>query len=281
MNFLASLFTLFIVALANVSIACDNSSISIVNQTTNPDGSITYALDITVDHGGLDAVFYGFALEFVSSSGTPTVVIGGTYPTTTPLSTATLSAGSITGILQGLTGASINSVANDTDWNQFGSQTNVLSYESSELFGAISNDISMSINVTVMGCVEDIIFYANVNSGAAACVYTVSTGQNCATCNISALAAIPSVCSNNTYSVSITVTYSNPPASGTLDVMGQSFPITSSPQIVIINGLTADGLPVNVTASFSADPLCTLTSNALYTAPASCTSCNANAGTFN
>jgi hypothetical protein len=281
MKFFAGLITLVIIASANVSTACDNSSISIVNQTTNPDGSITYALDITVDHGGLDAVFYGFALEFVSSTGTPTVVIGGIYPTTTPISGATLTAGSLSGVLQGLTGGGINSVANDNDWNQFGSQTNVLSYESSELFGAISNDISMSINVTVMGCVEDILFYANVNSGAAACVYTVSTGQNCATCNTSALAAVPSACSNNTYSVSITVTYSNPPASGTLDVMGQSFPITSSPQTVVISGLTADGAPVNVTASFSADPLCTLTSNALYTAPASCTSCNANAGTFN
>lgn len=281
MKFLAGLFTLSIIALSNVSTACNNSSISILNQTTNPDGSITYELDITVDHGGLDAVFYGFALEFTSSTGTPTVVIGGTYPTTTPISGATLTAGNLSGVLQALTGTGINSVANDNDWNQFGSQTNVLSYESSELFGAISNDISTTINVTVMGCVENIIFYSNVNSSAAACVYTVSTGQNCATCNISALAAVPSACSNNFYSVSITVTYTNSPASGTLDIMGQPFPVTTSPQVIVINGLTADGLPVNVSALFSADPACTLTTNALYTAPASCTSCNANAGTFN
>jgi hypothetical protein len=234
-----------------------------------------------VDHGGLDSPFYGFALEFISSTGTPTVVIGGTYPTTTSIATANLTTGSLSGTLQGLTGANINTVANDSDWNQFGSQTNVLSYESSELFGAISNDISFLTTVTVMGCVENIVFYANVNSGASACEYTIPTGQNCAACSITSLAAVPSACSNNTYSVSITVTYSNNPGTGTLDVLGQSFTITTSPQTVVINGLTADGVAVDVTAQFSDDLPCALTNNALYTAPVACTNCDANAGTFN
>lgn len=265
----------------NTSLACNASSISIASQTTNPDGSITYSLDITIDHGGLDAVFYGFALEFLSPTGTPTVVMGGTYPTTPSIANAGLTSGNLSGILQGLTGTGINSVANDSDWNQFGSQMNVLSYESAQLFGAISNDISFSIDVTVMGCVESIVFYANVNSGAAACIYNVSTGQNCASCTISNLTAVPTACSNNLYSVTITVVYSNPPLSGTLDVQGQSFPITSSPQSVTLIGLVADGMPVNVSAQFSADAMCSMTMNGLYTAPASCTNCNANAGTFN
>lgn len=281
MKLFTVLFTFLLVTGFNSAIACNTSSISIVSQTNNPDGSITYNLDITVDHGGLDVTFYGFALEFLSSTGTPTVAVGGTYPTTTPITNAMLISGNLSGTLQGLTGTGINSVVNDNDWNQFGSQTNVLSYESSELFGAISSDITFNIDVTVMGCVEDIIYHANVNSGAASCIYTVSTGQNCAACNISALVAIPSTCSNNTYSVSITVTYSNAPTTGTLDVLGQPFAISTSPQVVVVTGLTADGLPVNATALFSADPTCTLTTNALYTAPAPCSNCDANAGTFN
>ncbi|WP_170228034.1 hypothetical protein, partial [Vicingus serpentipes] len=53
-------------------------------------------------------------------------------------------------------------------------------------------------------------------------------------------------------------------------VNGQSFAITGSPQTVILTGLTADGNSVNVTADFSADGACTVTSNGLFTAPAPC-----------
>ena len=54
-----------------------------------------------------------------------------------------------------------------------------MSFESSELFGATSNDICMQVQVTVMGCVEDIDFYASVNSGSSSCVHNAVTGQNC------------------------------------------------------------------------------------------------------
>lgn len=265
------------------SFACNNSTISIASQVTNADGSVTYTLDLTTELGGLDATFYGFALSFNSTFNTPTVVIGGTFPTTTLLANADVT-GTLSGTLQGLTGGSINSVVNDSDWNPLMNSTNVLSFESSELFGAASNNISMQVQVTVMGCVEDIDFYASVNSGSNSCIHNVSTGVSCASCSISAITAgaqTPCVSSNNTYTQAVTITYTNPPASGTLDVNGQSFAITTSPQTVTLTGLVSDGNAVNVTASFSANAGCTLTSNNLFTAPTACNaSCNPDNGTW-
>lgn len=97
-------------------------------------------------------------------------------------------------------------------------------------------------------------------------------------CNISGLVAgAQGACvpASNTYTQVVTVSYTNPPAGGNLVVNGQSFPITTSPQSVILSGLTANGSSVNATASFSAEPACTFTSNNLFTAPVSCApTCN-------
>ena len=76
---------------------------------------------------------------------------------------------------------------------------------------------------------------------------------------------------NNTYTQQVTVTYENDPGAGTLDINGQSFAITSSPQTVTLVGLVADGAAVDATASFSADAGCSLTEVSLFTAPADCT----------
>lgn len=266
------------------SFACNGSSISIVSQVTNADGSITYTLDLTTELGGFDATFYGFALSFNSAFNTPAVVIGGTFPTTTTIANSDLTLGSISGTLQGLTGGNINNIANDGDWAPLMGLGNVLSFESSELFGATSDDISMQVQVTVMGCVEDIDFYASVNSGLASCVYNVSTGVSCAPCSITAITAgAQTAClpANNTYTQEVIITYANPPASGTLDVNGQSFAITASPQTVTLVGLVSDGNAVNVTANFSADAGCTFTQNNLFTAPTACNAgCNPDNGTW-
>jgi len=102
--------------------------------------------------------------------------------------------------------------------------------------------------------------------------YLNSTGCLVPTCSIASIAAgAQTPCASNLYSQEIVVTYANPPASGTLDVNGQSFAITSSPQTVTLTNLVADGNAVNVTAAFSADLGCTMTSNSLFTAPAPCT----------
>jgi subtilisin-like proprotein convertase family protein len=93
------------------------------------------------------------------------------------------------------------------------------------------------------------------------------------TCNILSLAAgAQGVCSNDTYTQAVTVTYQNPPASGTLTVNGQNFPITSSPQTVLLTGLVADGQVVDGTASFTAAPSCSRTVNGLFNAPVPCNS---------
>lgn len=88
------------------------------------------------------------------------------------------------------------------------------------------------------------------------------------TCLIADLAASIRCSGASTYDADITVTYFNPPGTGSLMVNGVSAAITGSPQVVTLPGLAANGNPVNVTASFTANGGCSLTKNALFTAPA-------------
>ncbi|MCT4625026.1 MAG: T9SS type A sorting domain-containing protein, partial [Schleiferiaceae bacterium] len=74
----------------------------------------------------------------------------------------------------------------------------------------------------------------------------------------------------NMYSQDVIVTYSDEPSIGMLNVNGQNFAITGSPQTVALSNLVADGLPVNVTAHFTAIPSCNIAENALFTAPSAC-----------
>ena len=93
-------------------------------------------------------------------------------------------------------------------------------------------------------------------------------------CSISAITAgTPTACvpATNTYSVDITVTYTDPPATGgNIEINGQSFSVTQSPQTVNLTGLPSSGVAVDVTAVFTDDGTCTYTETGVYTAPASC-----------
>lgn len=170
---------LFLLSSSIYSNACDNSIFSLTNQTSNPDGSITYTFDITIDLGTLDATFYGFLLSFNSQNNTPQVITGGTYPTTSTITENDLTCGSLNGeTFTALSGANINSLNNDSDWNPYMNMENVISFEDGSTFGSASSDFCMTIEVTVMGCVEDIELNAHVNNGGL-CLYTQSTGQNC------------------------------------------------------------------------------------------------------
>ncbi len=105
----------------------------------------------------------------------------------------------------------------------------------------------------------------------------------CASCSIDNLVAgvqTGCVTSNNTYTQEVIVTYSNPPSTGMLTVNGQNFAITTSPQTVVLTGLLSISNSVNVTASFTSDTGCTLTSNNLFTAPIPCQTCDASNGTW-
>jgi gliding motility-associated-like protein len=163
------------------SLACDESSINLISQTTNPDGSITYELNLYLDLGGSDVAHYGFTLSFLSSFNTPEVMAGGFDPL---ISQSDLTSG-ISDDLVGLIGDDVNSIANDSDWAPYENRTDVLSYESNGIFPSASTDYSMTIFVTVMGCVENIEFDSNTNSGNAACIYTANTGQVCDGCDVS------------------------------------------------------------------------------------------------
>ena len=95
----------------------------------------------------------------------------------------------------------------------------------------------------------------------------------CASCSISGLSAgsqTPCDGADNTYTQEVIVSYSGAPASGTLQINGQSFPITGSPQTVTLTGLISDGSSVDVTASFSADPACSLSVSGLFVAAPAC-----------
>lgn len=80
----------------------------------------------------------------------------------------------------------------------------------------------------------------------------------------------PCVISTNIYTQQLTLTYDKPPVPATLNVNGQLFPVTSSPQTVTLVNLDSDGLPVNVNAFFVEAPSCAITQPNLFNAPANC-----------
>ncbi|MCC7332999.1 MAG: hypothetical protein IT232_10385, partial [Flavobacteriales bacterium] len=105
-------------------------------------------------------------------------------------------------------------------------------------------------------------------------------------CTITAGTATPSACdaSNNTYSLSGSISFVDQPTTGTFTITSscggtQTFnaPFTS-PIAYNFTGLPSNGANCTVTAAFSADPTCTNSIN--YTAPAACT-CSITALTAN
>lgn len=108
---------------------------------------------------------------------------------------------------------------------------------------------------------------------------------NCAIlCNMTGLTATPSACApaTNTYSVSGTITATNPPTTGTLTITSSCGgsqtinPPFSTSYNYTLPGITANGGACSITATYTADPTCTLTQN--YTSPAPCNGCTLTAG---
>jgi gliding motility-associated-like protein len=131
-----------------------------------------------------------------------------------------------------------------------------------------------SLTATGASCTVSATFSANTTctsstnyTAPAACV---------SPCNIQSITATPSGCLNNTYSLTGSIQFSNPPTAGTLTVSNscggtQTFnaPFTS-PLNYSLTGLTASGASCTVSATFSATTSCTFSTN--YTAPAACVS---------
>jgi len=106
-------------------------------------------------------------------------------------------------------------------------------------------------------------------------------GGNCAITSITVGNQTACNPNTNTYTQEVTVSFTNAPGNGNLVVNGQNFAIGTSPRTVTLTGLIANGNPVNVTASFSADPTCISVVNGLFTAPQSCQGGGENCDTYN
>ena len=131
------------------------------------------------------------------------------------------------------------------------------------------------VNVTTTG--GNTTYQALVQQfGTTGGAFTLSALQLASITNIAAGAQTACDITNNQYTQTLTLTYLAAPTTGELVVNGQSFPITGSPQTVVLTGLSSNGQPVNVTASFSADPASSVTVNNLFTAPAKCNLCKVN-----
>ena len=74
----------------------------------------------------------------------------------------------------------INENLNLPAWTSYEGLNNVLSYENESSYSAISNDISFTLSVTTIGCVEEIVLDAHPTSGYCG-TFTVSS--NCQSCN--------------------------------------------------------------------------------------------------
>jgi hypothetical protein len=277
------LLTLISLYFSQNSQACHNTTINTVSSVNNGNGTTTYTINLTIDVGSFDGNSLGFALIFGSSASTPIV-------RTSPAFTPFLTRAGFNNLV-GHTGTTIGSSMPGADFfsSRYANRTDVLTYETNDgTFGFGSTDYTTTVTVTVQGCVESITLDGDFRTlgtavSNALCRPVFNTGVSCA-CNINSLSAgsqTACVPATNTYTQQVIVTYTNPPATGTLNVNGQSFAITASPQTVTLTGLTANGAAVNVTAVFSASATCTRSSTALFTAPAACTvSCTPNNGTW-
>ncbi|MBP7821635.1 MAG: gliding motility-associated C-terminal domain-containing protein [Saprospiraceae bacterium] len=166
---------LFISLISNKVFACDQSSFSYTS-VDNGNGTYTYTITLNVDFGGSDLPYYGLALVFNSTSGTPTI---------TSFSPATmLAGGGLSDNLTGLRGNNINSVANDPCFDAYDGLPNTLTYEYGGVGSAAFVDFTRTITVTVNSCVSSIDFIAHANTYYAinACNYNVVNTNSATNC---------------------------------------------------------------------------------------------------
>ncbi len=135
-----------------------------------------------------------------------------------------------------------------------------------------------TINSTLVGQVYILLItnYSN-NPTIISLEQTGGTGAtDCGiVCSMSALTVVPDTCASTDtlFNVSGTVTYVNPPATGTLTISNScssatqviNSPFNPTSANYTLTGLPANGATCTVTAMFSANPTCKLTQN--FTAP--------------
>ena len=235
------------------SFACDEASTVINSVVDNLDGTFTINIDLCAEFNGLEGAPDWFALTF--SGGTFTSIVSASPSTVT--------------------------TTGGDNYNLSLQSGNTQARWTTPSFIPINSSNTFCNNFTIVTNGNPSTLFVNYHDTyGASCEETISMPL-CAISGLAAGAQTPCFAGDNSYTQEITVTYNNAPSSGNLEVNGQSFPITTSPQTITLSSLVADGNTVNVTANFSADPTCTLTSNALFTAPAACNSgCNPDNGTW-
>jgi hypothetical protein len=229
------------------TLACDEAYITFNSETDNGDGTFTYNLDLCVEFNGLEGNPDWFSLEF---SGTSYTSIDSYSPSVISSSSGDDYNGAIIG--------------DELRWTTL-----------SIITAHCCQNLCTNVTVTTNGQVESIIVtYSDEYVSYPTCQETINFPVPCDIVGVAAGAQTACDPGTNTYTQDVVVTYSAAPSSGDLDVNGQLFAITSSPQTVTLTGLVADGLGVGVTASFTDDPFCSFTDNLLFVAPADCTPCS-------
>ncbi|MDA7743735.1 hypothetical protein N8891_05905 [Flavobacteriales bacterium] len=79
-----------------------------------------------------------------------------------------------------------------------------------------------------------------------------------------------SECNNDTYTQEIIVTYQAAPNTGLISVNGTLYSLTESPKTVVLNGLPANGIPVDLTVFFTSAPDCQVLISDAFLAPLAC-----------
>ena len=242
---------LFYLLISVKSIACDDSSFSLISQTDNGDGTYTYEIELCNQMLGLEGIPDGFELVF--SGGTFTNIVS-----FTPNSLFTSGSDEYIGSIQGAGTTIIWALQTLFPVHNSNLFCNNISITTQGEPGVVDIDYHQGYP----GCTDQYIF-----PSSPACEIELALGNQ-----------TPCDPLTNTYTQEIIVSYQTPPSSGTLDVNGQSFAVTSSPQTIALTGLIANGGTVDVNALFSSEPTCSILSNDLFTSPLSCI-CSTNTGT--
>lgn len=92
----------------------------------------------------------------------------------------------------------------------------------------------------------------------------------CRITGITAATQTPCIASTNSFTQDLVITYDKAPATGSLNVGGQLFPITTSPQTVTLVNLDSDGQARDVVAFFTDAQDCAYEQENVFTAPVNC-----------
>ena len=114
---------------------------------------------------------------------------------------------------------------------------------------------------------------ANHDPGPALLGMFSDMGWNIGGCSITDVAiGEQSLCDPETdsYTQTLVITFQAPPTTGLINVNGSLFSLTPSPKTAVLTGLPSDGLPVDVTVSFTAEDACSFYVPAAFTAPEAC-----------